>query len=73
MIEKQTDFTKEIKTWLNILVTESKKQFPIFKMQMQDIFTNTDGSIDGSKRMDAELQFLIGSKISEGTTLFTPE
>lgn len=25
MVEKQTDFTKEIKIWLNVLVTETKK------------------------------------------------
>lgn len=73
MAEKQTDFTKEIKSWLNILVMESKKEFPAFKKEMRDIFINTDGSIDGSKGMDSELEFIIGSKISEGTILFTEE
>lgn len=44
--EKQTDFTKEIKMWLNKLVTETKTQFPIFKEKMRSIFVNPDESIE---------------------------
>lgn len=36
----QTDFTTDIKLWLNCIIKESKAQFPLFKERMKRIFTN---------------------------------
>ena len=71
--DKQVDFAKDIKIWLNTLIKETKKQFPRFKEKMKDIFINVDYSVEGSKGMESELEFVIGTKISEGTSLFTEE
>ena len=46
----QTDFSKEIKRWLNRLIQETRKQYPLFKQTMKSIFSGSEGSLDGTNR-----------------------
>lgn len=68
----QTDFSTEIKQWLNKLILETKKEYPSFKQKMKDIFTNNEGSLDGSK-IDNEVEYSIGSKLPENAVLYSEE
>lgn len=56
---KKTDFTKEIKTWLNRLIIECKIQLPVFRKKMKKIFLNSN--TDGTE--DKKVSFMINSKI----------
>lgn len=49
MNQSQTDFTKDIKVFLNLLTKETLKEFPLFKQTMKAIFSNQEGSMDGFK------------------------
>lgn len=40
------DFAKEIKIWINRLIQESKRMFPMFKEKMKEIFLGEENSID---------------------------
>ena len=71
--EKQKDFSKEIKKFLNALISESKSQFPLFKQTMKSIFSGEDCSVDGSGRSDREMEYQIGAKIPDTTPLYTEE
>lgn len=55
------DFTRDIKLWINKLIRESKRMFPIFKNKIKELFMGDENSIDGS----SDIEFEIGSKISE--------
>lgn len=63
--QNQTDFTRDVKVFLNKIIKESKKQFPKFKQIMKTIFANTEGSLDGTKLEHNEVDYIIGSKISD--------
>ena len=63
----KTDFAYDIKLWLNRLITEVKTSFPIFKDRMKELFNGNETSIAD----DNEVEFEIGSKISETTDLYT--
>lgn len=47
------DFTREIKVWINRLVGETKRVFPMFKQKMKEIFMGEENSIDG----EVEVQY----------------
>ena len=72
MDEDQTDFTKDIKLFLNALIKETRKEFPLFKQTMKGIFSNHEGSMDGSKT-GSEVDFSICSKISSSAELYSEE
>lgn len=62
--QNQKDFTRDIKLFLNKILKETREQYPKFKQTMKTIFTNTEGSIDGSKLEHNEVDYIIGSKLS---------
>jgi hypothetical protein len=65
----KTDWTREIKVWINLLISETKKVFPIFKNKVKEIFVGRDGSID----IDNEIEYEISSKISETVEPYSDE
>jgi len=46
-IDEQRDFTRSIKVWLNMIISESKRVFPLFKQVIKEIFTDGDNSLMG--------------------------
>jgi hypothetical protein len=66
----KTDFTKEIKMWLNMIIRESQRQYPRFKAVMRGIFSDEASSIE--KESD-HLDFEICSKINSTTEPYTNE
>jgi hypothetical protein len=43
----KSDYTKEIKIWINRLINETKKVFPTFQNKVKEIFNGDQNSIDG--------------------------
>lgn len=66
------NFTKEIKVWLNMLISHTKIMFPEFKKLIKAIFIDGENnSLNGDE--DSEVEYEINSKISENTPLYTEE
>jgi hypothetical protein len=63
------NFTREIKLFLNTLITETKTQYDNFKKTMEEIFapSNEEGRTTG------EVEYLINSKIKLSTQEYTEE
>lgn len=68
--EDQRDFTRSIKRWLNMVISETKTVYPSFKQVIKEIFTDGDSSLMGE---ETELEYEIGRKINENTPLYTAE
>lgn len=45
--EDQRDYTRSIKQWLNMLISETKAVYPTFKQIIKEIFTDGDNSLAG--------------------------
>lgn len=59
----RTDFSCEIKVWLNKLILEVRRTLPAFRNAMKTLFTGSDkSSVDGSA-VNEEVVYEIGAKI----------
>jgi hypothetical protein len=64
----KTDFSREIKLWLNKLITEVKRTYPKFKNSMKTLFMGPEGSLQD---LDDEVDYEIGTKINETVECYT--
>lgn len=62
----KTDFTRDIKVWLNILTLECKTELPKFEKVIKNFFRRTENK-------QSAMTFSINSKIKEGTAMYTDE
>lgn len=63
----KSDFTQQIKIWINRLINQTKKVFPTFKQKVKEIFNGDQNSIDG----ETDIDYAIGSKISQNVEAYT--
>lgn len=69
-VGKKADYTREIKLWVNRLIGETQRVFPEFKAKIKQIFIGRESS---SIDMENEIEFDVGSKISETVEPYTEE
>jgi hypothetical protein len=66
----RNDFGRDIKLWINKMISEVKSMFPKFKDNMRELFM---GGVNSVTDMEDEIEFEIGSKISENSESYLPE
>lgn len=65
----KSDFTRDIKIWINRLLLEVKAVFPKFKKNMEDIFRGFDNS--SMNEENDEVEYEIGKKLSDNIGLYS--
>lgn len=65
----KSNFSKEIKIWINKLILETKKIFPLFQQKVKEIFNGDRDSLSIEGENDVE--FAIGSKINMTTEVYS--
>jgi hypothetical protein len=61
--QKKYDYTRDVKLWLNKLISESKSQFNRFRNVIKTIFTGKGVDKDEDAQTNFESEYSISSKI----------
>lgn len=69
IVKDKGNYFPEIKRWINQLISEVKRTYPSFRNAMKELFMGREGS--SYENMDEEIEYEIGSKISENVEMYS--